>query len=528
MKKPLSVELGPGLLGSFFDGLQRPFEDIKNVSGSIHIPRGINLPALDRAKQWCFQPEKIKVGDVMTGGDFYGKVQETFLLTHWLVIPPTVMGKVTYIAPAGYYTITEVILEIEFEGKKKGITMLQEWPVRKPRPINDRLPLTDVLITGIRVMDVMFPCAQGGTATYPCAFATSCVTFSIPKFSNSDVYIHASSGDRANDVAEDMLDFPQLTIMANGVRRPIMEKMCMVCNTSDMPLMAREASIYTGVAIAEYYRDMGYNVSIVIDNLSRWAEAMKEIARRVESQTTSIASRFQNLFSRAGKVTCLGTPMRTASLTMVAGVSPPGGDFCDEVTNAVLNEVQCFWAIDRKLAQKRPCINWLLSFSKCWEILKPYYEAIDPDLPHLIHQASQILEDEDQLLDVVAIVGNEGLAEEDKVAMATASALREEFLLQHQISAYDRFCPIWKAGWMLKNIMRYHEHSLRAVRHGLSMKVIAEDLGDLRYRLAGLKFQDVESQGEAIVRAHMQQFWNDIAPTFDLAIEKQQKYGSGK
>jgi len=407
-RKPLSVELAPGIMGNIFDGIQRPLEAIHEISSSIYIPRGINTPALKKETVWQFEPVQFRVGDHITGGDRYGKVVENTLIVHHICMPPSEMGTITYIAPAGDYTIQDTILEVEFQGKIKKFTMLQFWPVRKPRPVAEKLASDYPLLTGQRVLDALFPCVQGGTTAIPGAFGCgkTVISQALSKYSNSDCIVYVGCGERGNEMAEVLMEFPELTTEVSGVKESIMKRTTLVANTSNMPVAAREASIYTGITLAEYFRDMGYHVSMMADSTSRWAEALREISGRLAEMPADsgypayLGARLASFYERAGKVKCLGNPSREGSVTIVGAVSPPGGDFSDPVTSATLGIVQVFWGLDKKLAQRKhfPSVNWLQSYSKYLKALEPHYESKDPEFVVLRTKFKEILQTEDESL----------------------------------------------------------------------------------------------------------------------------------
>ncbi|CAJ0564552.1 unnamed protein product, partial [Mesorhabditis spiculigera] len=373
--KPLSVELGPGIMGSIFDGIQRPLKDIADLTQSIYIPKGVNTNALSRDARWDFDAsKKMHVGAHVSGGDIIGTVNENLLIKHKIMLPPTACGTVTFAAPSGQYTVTDVLLEIEFSGEKQRFTMLQIWPVRSPRPVTEKLAANNPLLCGQRVLDALFPCVQGGTTAIPGAFGCgkTVISQSLSKYSNSDAIIYVGCGERGNEMSEVLRDFPELTMEVEGVTTSIMKRTALVANTSNMPVAAREASIYTGITLAEYFRDMGLNVAMMADSTSRWAEALREISGRLGEMPADsgypayLAARLASFYERAGKVRCLGSPERDGSVTIVGAVSPPGGDFADPVTAATLGIVQVFWGLDKKLAQRKhfPSINWLISYRR--------------------------------------------------------------------------------------------------------------------------------------------------------------------
>jgi V-type H+-transporting ATPase subunit A len=332
---PLTVELGPGLMSSIFDGISRPLEKIAVLSQSVFIPRGVDVPSLDRERRWHFEPDpSLTVGRLVSGGDWVGSVQETPLILHRIMVPPGAMGIVKRIAPAGWYTIDDIVLELTHQGATRQITMMQRWPVRQPRPIVEKLVANTPLITGQRVLDTLFPCVQGGTCAVPGAFGVgkTVISQALSKYSNSDGIVYVGCGERGNEMAEVLRDFPELTMsLPNGDQVSIMNRTLLVANTSNMPVAAREASIYTGITIAEYYRDMGYHMSMMADSTSRWAEALREISGRLAEMPADsgfpayLAARLASFYERAGRVKCLGTPERTGSVTVVGAVSPPGG-----------------------------------------------------------------------------------------------------------------------------------------------------------------------------------------------------------
>ncbi|KAL8189415.1 hypothetical protein R6Q57_028981 [Mikania cordata] len=412
--KPLSVELGPGILGNIFDGIQRPLKTIAKRSGDVYIPRGVSVPALDKDILWEFQPKKIGEGDLVTGGDLYATVFENSLVEHHIALPPDAMGKITYIAPPGQYSLKDTVLELEFQGVKKKFTMLQTWPVRTPRPVASKLAADTPLLTGQRVLDALFPSVLGGTCAIPGAFGCgkTVISQALSKYSNSDTVVYVGCGERGNEMAEVLMDFPQLTMtLPDGREESVMKRTTLVANTSNMPVAAREASIYTGITIAEYFRDMGYNVSMMADSTSRWAEALREISGRLAEMPADsgypayLAARLASFYERAGKVKCLGGPERNGSVTIVGAVSPPGGDFSDPVTSATLSIVQVFWGLDKKLAQRKhfPSVNWLISYSKYSSALESFYEKFDSDFIDIRTKAREVLQREDDLNEIVQV-----------------------------------------------------------------------------------------------------------------------------
>ncbi|KAG6400007.1 hypothetical protein SASPL_141495 [Salvia splendens] len=554
--KPLSVELGPGILGNIFDGIQRPLRTIAIKSGDVYIPRGVSVPALDKDTLWEFQPKKIGEGDLLTGGDLYATVHENSLMQHHVALPPDAMGKITYVAPAGQYSLKDTVLELEFQGVKKQFTMLQTWPVRTPRPVASKLAADTPLLTGQRVLDALFPSVLGGTCAIPGAFGCgkTVISQALSKYSNSDTVVYVGCGERGNEMAEVLMDFPQLTMtLPDGREESVMKRTTLVANTSNMPVAAREASIYTGITIAEYFRDMGYNVSMMADSTSRWAEALREISGRLleeleegkkvddfsSSQLESsgaaempadsgypayLAARLASFYERAGKVKCLGGPERTGSVTIVGAVSPPGGDFSDPVTSATLSIVQVFWGLDKKLAQRKhfPSVNWLISYSKYSGALESFYEKFDSDFIDIRTKAREVLQREDDLNEIVQLVGKDALAETDKIILETAKLLREDYLAQNAFtpSVYDKFCPFYKSVWMMRNIIHFYNLANQAVERGagmdgqkISYTLIKHRLGDLFYRLVSQKFED-PAEGEDALIAKFQKLHDDLTAGF--------------
>ncbi|KAJ1915315.1 H(+)-transporting V1 sector ATPase subunit A [Tieghemiomyces parasiticus] len=502
--KPLSVELGPGLCSNTFDGIQRPLKGILEVSQSIYIPRGIDTPALDKSISWDFDPVSFKVGDHITGGDIFGRVFENSLVTnHGIMLNPKARGTVTYMAPKGSYTLNDVVLETEFEGKTTQHTMLQIWPVRSPRPTAEKLAANHPLLTGQRVLDALFPCVQGGTTAIPGAFGCgkTVISQSLSKYSNSDLIVYIGCGERGNEMAEVLMDFPKLSVEVDGRQESIMQRTTLVANTSNMPVAAREASIYTGITISEYFRDQGKNVAMMADSTSRWAEALREISGRLAEMPADsgypayLGARLASFYERAGKVQCLGNPQREGSVSVVGAVSPPGGDFSDPVTSATLGIVQVFWGLDKKLAQRKhfPSVNWSLSYSKYIQALGPYYENFDPEFVELRTRCKEILQMEEDLSEIVQLVGKSALAESDKITLEVARIIKDDFLQQNGYSSYDRYCPFYKTVWMLRNMIGFYTHATHAVevtQGQVTWAKIRDSMGDIIYKLSSMKFED--------------------------------------
>merc|ERR1711998_712699 len=538
---PLAVELGPGMMGQIFDGIQRPLRDIADMVKTVYLPRGINVEALDKSCMWHFVPKNFKVGDQITGGDIFGEVQENVLVNHKIMMDPNGKGRVTFIAPEGDYCLKDRIIEVEFQGKKTEYTMFQRWPVRSPRPVADKVAADAPLLTGQRVMDVMFPSVLGGTCAVPGAFGCgkTVISQSLSKFSNSDAIIYVGCGERGNEMAEVLMEFPDLMMDLpkelitdpNVTEAPIMKRTCVVANTSNMPVAAREASIYTGITLAEYYRDMGLNVAMMADSTSRWAEALREISGRLAEMPADqgypayLAARLASFYERSGKVTCLGSPMRKGTVTIVGAVSPPGGDFSDPVTSATLNIVQVFWGLDKKLAQRKhfPSVNWLLSYSKYDRALEKFYDQYDPEFITARAKCREILQTEDELNEIVQLVGKDSLSEEDKITLEVAKILREDFLAQNAFTTYDCNCPFYKSVLMMKNIIHFHTKCIEAVEQSsderrVTFNHIKDNLGELMYKLVAMKFEEPD-QGEAVVRQKMQDIHDEITSSIANVAE---------
>lgn len=529
--KPLSVELGPGICGNIYDGIQRPLKDINVMTGSIYIPKGINSPALDRQTKWDFRIlNNIKVGSHVTGGDIFGVVQENTLIKHKILVPPKSRGTVKYIAPNGNYDVTDTVMEIEFDGEKTALTMMQVWPVRTLRPVIDKLAANHPLLTGQRVLDALFPCVQGGTTAIPGAFGCgkTVISQSLSKYSNSDVVIYVGCGERGNEMSEVLRDFPELTMDVDGKTESIMKRTALVANTSNMPVAAREASIYTGITISEYYRDMGYNVSMMADSTSRWAEALREISGRLAEMPADsgypayLGARLASFYERSGRVKCLGNPEREGSVTIVGAVSPPGGDFSDPVTSATLGIVQVFWGLDKKLAQRKhfPSVNWLISYSKYERALDEYYEKHFPEFTALRVKCREILQEEEDLSEIVQLVGKGSLAEGDKITLEVAKLLKDDFLQQNGYTTYDRFCPFYKGVGMLRNMITFYDlarHAVESTVHNenkITWGIIRDQMNDILYKLSSMKFKDPAKDGEAKIKASYEELYDEMHTAF--------------
>ncbi|MBI5842141.1 MAG: V-type ATP synthase subunit A [Chloroflexi bacterium] len=474
---PLSVELAPGLLKSIFDGVQRPLPLIEMESGSF-IGRGMRLDPLYRKDRWKFTPTA-KVGDKVSGGAIIGIVMETETFEHRIMIPPDLSGTLSWVAPSDEYTIEEPIARLKVGNEEKELAMLQRWPVRRLRPYKSRLGVTTPLITGQRVLDTFFPVAKGGAAGIPGPFGSgkTVTQHSIAKWADAQVIVYIGCGERGNEMTEVLQEFPHLVDPRSG--RPLMERTVLIANTSNMPVAAREASIYTGITIAEYYRDMGYHVALMADSTSRWAEALREVSGRLEEMPAEegypayLAGRLAEFYERAGYVETFNG--NAGSVTIVGAVSPPGGDFSEPVTQHTKRYIRCFWALDKSLASARhfPSINWLDSYSEYLEDVAGWWrEQVGMDWLKMRNHAMEILSDESRLSQIVKLVGPDALPDEERLVLETARLLREGFLQQNAMDKVDAYSSVQKQIRMLGLILHFHERALRIVKHGAPISVI--------------------------------------------------------
>ena len=484
---PLSVELGPGLITQIYDGIQRPLELIKSVTGSIFVKRGVKVDPLPRNKTWEFVPNKeLKIGEKIEPNTVLGEVKETELITHRVLVPPNVHGKLVDIVKEGKYTIQDTIAIIEQDGEKKNIRMSHRWPARMPRPFKEKLEPTEPLITGLRIIDTLFPMAKGGTGAIPGGFGTgkTVTLHGLAQWSAAKVVIYIGCGERGNEMTEVLERFPKYKDPWTG--RPLMERTILIANTSNMPVAAREASIYVGVTMAEYYRDQGYDVLLVADSTSRWAEALREIAGRLEEMPAEegypsyLASRLAEFYERAGRVKTTGYPPRVGSVTLAGAVSPPGGDFTEPVTSHTRRFIRVLWALDTSLAYSRhyPAINWIISYSAYAEtVAEWWHKNVDPRWAELRKRALEVLLREDEIKEIVRLVGTEGLGETDKLVLLTARMLKEGFLKQNAFDPIDAFAEPIKQFKLLDSIMSFHEKALYYVQSGkLTVAQIQEGL----------------------------------------------------
>jgi V-type H+-transporting ATPase subunit A len=512
-RKPLSVELGPGLLNNIYDGIQRPLEDISDMAGDVFLPRGVDVPALDHSKKWRYTPRTFREGDIISGGDIFGHVHENDLMRkHMIMCPPNIYGQVVSVYGRDTdmqeeLTLDDPLMEVlnEVTGVTHTLTMSHFWPVRRPRPFAEKLAANHALITGQRVLDTLFPSVLGGTCAVPGAFGCgkTVISQALSKYSNTDGIIYVGCGERGNEMAEVLSDFPELTTVIDGQEVGVMDRTCLVANTSNMPVAAREASIYTGITLAEYYRDMGYNFAMMADSTSRWAEALREISGRLGEMPADsgypayLSARLAAFYERAGRAACLGSPDREGSVTVVGAVSPPGGDFSDPVTSSTLSIVQVFWGLDKKLAQRKhfPSVNWNISYTKYMRVLAPFFEENhDKQYGELQNKALEILQDETSLQEIVQLVGPDSLSEDQKVVLKIAQVIREDFLQQNAFTPYDKTCPLWKSVGMLRCIIAFYDSCQRVIKDSpaddkITLNQILTSLGDLFVDITKMKFQ---------------------------------------
>ena len=491
--EPLSVELGPGLIEGIFDGIQRPLEKIRELVGNSLV-RGVEVPALDREKKWHFVP-KVKAGDKVVGGDILGTVQETEIVEHRIMVKPGVVGTVKSIAE-GDYTVTEQIGSIETaNGEELPVTLMQKWPVRRGRPFEKKLAPNVPLVTGQRVVDTLFPIAKGGVAAIPGPFGSgkTVTQHQLAKWAEADIVVYIGCGERGNEMTDVLNEFPELIDPHTG--KSLMERTVLIANTSDMPVAAREASIYTGITIAEYFRDMGYSVALMADSTSRWAEALREMSGRLEEMPGEegypayLGSRLAQFYERAGRVISLGSDGREGALSVIGAVSPPGGDISEPVSQATLRIVKVFWGLDSALAYKRhfPAINWLTSYSLYADSLGSWFnENVSEEWTSLRARLMALLSDEASLDEVVKLVGMDALSPTDRLKMETARSIREDFLHQLAFHEVDTYSSLRKQYLMMKLVLRFYDGSLDALKKGADIEKLVsipsrESIGRFKY-----------------------------------------------
>ena len=493
---PLSVELGPGLISQMFDGIQRPLERFQEVTASDFLVRGVQVPNLDRDTKWAFEPS-VTEGTEVVAGDIVGTVQETNMVEHRIMVPFGVSGRVTKIA-AGSYTVEEPVYEIEqADGSLFTGTLMQKWPVRRGRPFAQKLIPVEPLVTGQRVIDTFFPVTKGGAAAVPGPFGAgkTVVQHQVAKFANVDIVIYVGCGERGNEMTDVLNEFPELIDPTTG--QSIMQRTVLIANTSNMPVAAREASIYTGITIAEYFRDMGYSVAIMADSTSRWAEALREMSGRLEEMPGDegypayLGSRIAEYYERAGRVKTLGSTAREGSITAIGAVSPPGGDISEPVTQNTLRIVKVFWGLDAQLAQRRhfPAINWLSSYSLYQDEVGRYIDLHEQiSWSEKVTRAMNLLQKESELQEIVRLVGLDSLSEKDRLTMNAAKMIREDYLQQNAFDEVDTYTSFSKQVALLTNILTFDQESQKALELGAYFTEIMEETVALRDRIARSKF----------------------------------------
>ena len=501
MGVPMSVELGPGLITSIYDGIQRPLDDIMKISGN-NLKRGVEVASLKRDKKWEFVPVA-KVGDEVEAGDVLGTVQETIVVQQKIMVPYGVKGTVKEIK-AGAFTVEEVVAVIATEKGDKELTMMQRWPVRKGRPYQKKLPPVKPLVTGQRVIDTFFPIAKGGVAAVPGPFGSgkTVIQHQLAKWAEADIVVYIGCGDRGIEMTDVLYEFPELKDPKTG--QSLMERTVLIANTSDMPVAAREASIYTGITIAEYFRDMGYSVALMADSTSRWAEALREMSGRLEEMPGEegypayLGSRLAQFYERAGHVVSLGKEGREGALSVIGAVSPPGGDISEPVSQATLRIVKVFWGLDSALAYKRhfPAINWLTSYSLYVDNMANWFnEEVAADWMEDRQKMMTILQEEAELNEIVQMVGMDALSPTDRLKMEAARSIREDFLHQNSFHEIDTYTPLRKQYLMMKLVLAFYEKSVDALNKGADMNAliampVREKIGRYKYTTDA----DIESE----------------------------------
>ncbi len=489
--EPLSVELGPGLLTAIYDGIQRPLEALRAVAGDFTV-RGVSAPGLDRARRWSFKPV-VKQGDVVVAGDVLGEVAETPLVVHRVMVPPRITQATVVDIFDGTFTVEDVVAVLRTASEDIQVTMIARWPVRVPRPVRRKLTPHVPLVTGQRIVDAFFTVTKGGTACVPGPFGSgkTVIQHQLAKWADADVVVFVGCGERGNEMTDVLMEFPTLTDPYSG--RPLMERTVLIANTSNMPVAAREASIYTGITIAEYFRDMGYDVALQADSTSRWAEALREISGRLEEMPGEegypayLTSRLAGFYERAGLAVCLGGAERRGSVTAIGSVSPPGGDLSEPVVQATLRVVKVFWALEDKLAYERhfPAINWLVSYSLYQRTVEDTLRASGDEFPELRNEALALLQKESELKEVVRLVGIDALSAEERLVMEVARSIREDFLQQNAFDEKDTFTSLRMQYLILRAILTFYHAGKTALDDGASIDTVLA--ATPRERLARLK-----------------------------------------
>ncbi len=505
---PLSVELGPGLIESIFDGIQRPLTKIREKVGE-RIARGVEVPALDRDAKWNFEP-RVAQGDRVTAGAIIGVVKENSVVEHRIMVPVGVSGEVTQIK-AGDFTITDTVCTVKNEqGNEQALTMMQKWPVRRGRPYKEKMSPTVPMVTGQRVIDTFFPIASGGVAAVPGPFGSgkTVVQHQLAKWADADIIVYVGCGERGNEMTDVLMEFPELHDPRTG--ESLMKRTVLIANTSDMPVAAREASIYTGITIAEYFRDMGYKVAIMADSTSRWAEALREMSGRLEEMPGDegypayLASRIAEFYERAGYVKCLGQDDREGSISAIGAVSPPGGDISEPVSQSTLRIVKVFWGLSAQLAYKRhfPAIDWLQSYSLYTDHLEEWFnDHVSPEWNELRARAMLVLQEESELQEIVQLVGMDALSWKDRLTMEVARSIREDYLHQNAFDDVDTYTSLDKQYLMLRLILNYYDKGKQALDAGANLSdvislPVRERIGRSKYVPEDQKQQFTEIESE--------------------------------
>ena len=503
---PMSVELGPGLISSIYDGIQRPLNKILEVTGSNLLQRGVEVPSLDREKKWHFVPTA-EVGAEVESGDIIGTVQETESVLHRIMVPYGIKGRIKAITE-GDFTVTSDVAVITGDKGDVSIGLMQRWPVRRGRPYKRKLTPNTPLVTGQRVIDTLFPIAKGGVASVPGPFGSgkTVVQHQLAKWADADIVVYIGCGERGNEMTDVLNEFPELKDPKTG--RSLMERTVLIANTSDMPVAAREASIYTGITIAEYFRDMGYSVALMADSTSRWAEALREMSGRLEEMPGEegypayLGSRLAQFYERAGRVITLGSGERTGALSVIGAVSPAGGDLSEPVTQATMRIVKVFWSLDSNLAYKRhfPAINWLNSYSLYLDSMESYFnESVAPDWSRLRTRLMGLLQDEAELEEIVKLVGMDAVSSADRLKLETARSIREDYLHQNAFNDTDTYTSLQKQHLMMQLILDYYDEATKALEQGAGINDLValpcrESIGRFKY----VREDETEAEFESI------------------------------
>ena len=512
---PLSVELAPGLIESIYDGIQRPLNKIQELAGD-RITRGIRVDSIDHERLWDFRPAA-QIGDILKPGDILGTVQETEAVLHKIMVPPNVEGQLTWIHSGEANVVQTIARLVTVKGETVELPMLQKWPVRIGRPYARKMAPTEPMITGQRVIDTLFPVAKGGVAAVPGPFGSgkTVVQHQLAKWADADIIVYVGCGERGNEMTDVLMEFPELKDPRTGLS--LMKRTVLIANTSDMPVAAREASIYTGITIAEYFRDMGYKVAIMADSTSRWAEALREMSGRLEEMPGEegypayLSSRLAEFYERAGSVVTLGTEGRTGAVTAIGAVSPPGGDISEPVSQATLRTVKVFWGLSSKLAYARhfPAIDWLTSYSLYLDRLEPWFnKEVDPDWTAMVQKVMNMLQEESELEEIVRLVGIDALSYKDRLTLEATRSIREDYLHQNAFHEVDTYTSPAKQAMLLRLIIGYYEKSLDALSKDASFNKLAalpvrEDIGRFKYteedKCAG-RYEEITAKLNAEIR----------------------------